>query len=259
MRKRRYKTIAKEFQLSLATTKKYINMSLNDIQNLDNPRDYKKRKTIMDDYINIIYKMLKDGINDSVIYSYIKLKGYNGSSNSLLNYIKCIGQNNFRNKGLFNNLYIKKLVYPENIIVIKRNNLLKYLLTINPKIGKDKIIHENIVIIKEKYPVVTKVEEMFSSFHKTIMGGVPDELDLFINKYGNMEIDDFCEGLKKDITPAKNAISYKVSSGFVEGNNNKFKLIKRIVYGRSNLVNLSKKCFLAFSMKKSDFDLHDLI
>ena len=32
------------------------------------------------------------------------------------------------------------------------------------------------------------------------------------------------------------------SSGFVEGNNNKFKLLKRIVYGTIGLVNLAKKC-----------------
>ncbi|MEE1031858.1 MAG: transposase, partial [Ruminococcus sp.] len=43
------------------------------------------------------------------------------------------------------------------------------------------------------------------------------------------------------MAPVKNAISHPESSGFVEGNNNKFKLIKRIVYGRSGLVNLSKK------------------
>jgi len=33
------------------------------------------------------------------------------------------------------------------------------------------------------------------------------------------------EGIKKDIAPVKNAISFDESSGFVEGNNNKFKLI----------------------------------
>ncbi|MCD8104733.1 MAG: transposase [Lachnospiraceae bacterium] len=66
-------------------------------------------------------------------------------------------------------------------------------------------------------------------------------------------------GLKKDIAPVKNAISLDVSSGFVEGNNNKFKLIKRIVYGRSKIVNLTKKCKLAFLIKTDDFNLMDLI
>ena len=61
-----------------------------------------------------------------------------------------------------------------------------------------------------------------------------------------------------DIVPVKNAISHPESSGFVEGNN-KFKLIKRIVYGRSGLVNLSKKCKLAFMLKDDMFTLSSLI
>ncbi|MFR8540855.1 MAG: transposase [Enterocloster sp.] len=66
-------------------------------------------------------------------------------------------------------------------------------------------------------------------------------------------MESFCNGIKKDITPVKNAISLSVSSGFVEGNNNKFKVLKHIVYGRSGLVNLEKKCKLAFFLKIRSF------
>ncbi|WP_265107692.1 transposase [Blautia obeum] len=59
--------------------------------------------------------------------------------------------------------------------------------------------------------------------------------------------------------PVKNAISFFISSGFVEGNNNKFKVFKRIVYGRSGLVNLEKKCKLAFMSKSEDFSLSELL
>lgn len=234
-------------------------MSEDDIQSLDNPTDYKKRKTIMDDYINIIYKMMRDGISDDIIYFYVRYKGYNGNLNTLWDYIYCIGKNNFSRKDWENPSWKIEWVYPKDIIVIKRNNLLKYLLTINQKVEKDKTIQENIEIIKKKYPVVEIVEEMFHSFHTIIMGEDPSEIDSFIEKYKDSEISGFCEGIKKDIAPVKNAISYEVSSGFVEGNNNKFKLIKRIVYGRSKLVNLSKKCFLAFSIKQANFNLFDLI
>ncbi len=64
-------------------------------------------------------------------------------------------------------------------------------------------------------------------------------------------IQGFIKSIKKDIAPIKAAISFNESSGFVEGNNNKFKLIKRILYGRCNLVNLFKKCFSIFSLKAS--------
>lgn len=85
------------------------------------------------------------------------------------------------------------------------------------------------------------------------MGNEPDKLDEFLCTYEKSEIITFCNGIKRDITPVKNAISYSESSDFVEGNNNKFKLLKRIVYGRSNLINLEKKCKLAFMQKIDNF------
>lgn len=95
-------------------------------------------------------------------------------------------------------------------------------------------------------------------FHSLLMGKDVTKLDEYLEKYEESEIKPFCNGIKKDITPVKNAISFSVSSGFVEGSNNKFKVLKRIVYGRSGLVNLEKKCKLAFWAKSSDFSLSAL-
>ena len=81
----------------------------------------------------------------------------------------------------------------------------------------------------------------------------------YLKEYEKSEIQAFCTGIKKDILPVKNAISFSISSGFVEGNNNKFKVLKRIVYGRSGLVNLEKKCKLAFLPKNQDFSLSALL
>lgn len=114
-------------------------------------------------------------------------------------------------------------------------------------------------MIKEKYPVATYVETVFKEFHGIIMGDAPEQLDTFLEKYGNSEIAAFCNGIERDIVPVKNAISHPESSGFVEGNNNKFKLLKRIVYGRSGLVNLAKKCKLAFMPKDENFNLGSLL
>lgn len=85
------------------------------------------------------------------------------------------------------------------------------------------------------------------------------QIESFINKYDASPIQGFIDGIKKDIAPVKNAISHNASSGFVEGNNNKFKLIKGILYGRANLVNLFKKCYLAFRANRKDFSLKKLI
>lgn len=159
----------------------------------------------------------------------------------------------------FNAKYLMERVNPPNVVVFKRAEILKYLLTCNPKVKRDEKVGMYIDAIKEKYPVAARVETIFKEFHETIMGTKPDKLEGFLEKYKDSEINTFCNGIKKDIAPVKNAISYSVSSGFVEGNNNKFKLLKRIVYGRSGLVNLTKKCKLAFLPKSKDFSLSALI
>ncbi|MEQ7247166.1 hypothetical protein ABQE30_21880, partial [Enterococcus avium] len=73
--------------------------------------------------------------------------------------------------------------------------------------------------IKEKYPIVSETETIFREFHTIIMGNSPDDLDIFIHAYQDSPIDSFCQSIKRDIAPIKNAISHSISSGFVEGNN----------------------------------------
>jgi len=85
------------------------------------------------------------------------------------------------------------------------------------------------------------------------MGKDESLLKTFIDKYEFSLVEPFIAGIKEDITSVTNAISSPVSSGFVEGNNNKFKLIKRILFGRANLDSLFKKCYLAFRFSLYDF------
>jgi transposase len=253
-----YQIIVKEFKVCLSTAKKYVNISPEEIEMLNNVTVYKKRKKDLDDFDNIIYKMLKDNLEYKVIYSYIYYKGYTGKPTTLEHHIYSINKNNFSNNPPKT---IKKvnMVYPEDVTIIKRTGLLKFILTINSKIKKDKLIEENIEILKERYPIIKDIEQVFIDFHSVIMSDEPDLIDQFLEIYENTKINSFCESIKKDIAPVKNAISYEISSGFVEGNNNKFKLIKRIVYGKSKLVNLFRKCYIAFLATKEDFSLFDLI
>ena len=81
---------------------------------------------------------------------------------------------------------------------------------------------------------------------------------IYIELYKD-KINSFCNGIKKDIAPVKNAISNEINSGFVEGNNNKFKLIKRIVYGKQKLVNLFKKSYLCFLSTLDNFSMQEIV
>lgn len=235
-------------------------MPESEIAALDSPTNYKKRNSSMNDWLNVIFKMMEDGHSNETIYFYILgQENFKESRRNLGEYIYLLGKNNFPGRAPFNANYVMEWVIPPEITVINRTDLLKYILTCNPKTKKDGTVGKYIEQIKERYPVVDKVETMFKEFHGVLMGSEPAKLDEYLEKYEGSEIKSFCNGIKKDITPVKNAISLPVSSGFVEGNNNKFKLLKRIVYGRSGLVNLSKKCKLAFLSKSKDFTITSLL
>jgi hypothetical protein len=80
----------------------------------------------------------------------------------------------------------------------------------------------------------------------------------FLKDYGSTKLKLFCDGIEKDITPVRNAISFSASSGFVEGCSSKFKLLKRSSCGRAKLAKLQKKCMLAFASNDPDFSLKEL-
>ena len=235
-------------------------MSESEINSLDFPRNYKKRESPMNEWLNVIFKMMEDRHSGETIYFYIMHQpSFCESKSLLIEYIYVLGKNNFPDRESFVGKYLMERVFPPDVIVIRRTEILKYLLTCNPKVKKDEKVGMYIDKIKEKYPVAARVESIFKEFHGIIMGEEPENLDKFLKKYEDSEIKSFCHGIKKDIAPVKNAISYPISSGFVEGNNNKFKLLKRIVYGRSGLVNLTKKCKLAFLPQGEDFKLSALL
>ena len=220
----------------------------------------------------MVFKMGKDGISPVVIKEYVKYKGFSGTEYSIETLICRILANNF-NKKLNAGTFLQSVEIP-GLITIKRNDLLKYIITKNPKIKKDINIEKNIQIIKEKYPIINNIVDIYNDFYNIFVKKEENLLDDFIQKYESKiiinentgevdEIDDnieniksgiggFIKSIKKDIVPIKASISFPESSGFVEGNNNKFKLIKRILYGRCNLVNLFKKCFSIFSLKSSE-------
>lgn len=248
------------FGISQLTAKKYINMTKEEIDFLDNPNNYKKRESSMNAWLNVIYKMMVDGCSNETIYFYIKhQKEFQDSDRKLAKYIYIIGKNNFPDRHPFHSKTIMEWILPPEVVVINRTDLLKYVLTCNPKTKRDATIEKYMEQLKEKYPVIGKVEAMFKEFHGLIMGTDETKLDEYLEKYAESKIQSFCNGIKKDITPVKNAISLSINSGFVEGNNNKFKVLKRIVYGRSGLVNLEKKCKLAFLSKQHDFSISALL
>lgn len=252
--------VADQFQIAKSTVKRYVHMSDSEIEKMDLPKDYKKHESPVNQWLNVIFKMMRDGHRNETIYFYLRdLPVFTGRKRRLETYIYLIGKNNFPRRPRFHLRYLMESVLPPEVICFSRAEILKYVVTCNPRTKRNQELGKYIDLIKEKYPVVGFVEEAFKEFHAIIMGDDPERLEGFLEKYEDGRLFSFCKGIRRDMTAVKNAIIYAESSGFVEGNNNKFKVIKRTVYGRSGLENLEKKCKLAFMAKKESFNLHSLI
>lgn len=235
------KQFAKQHSVSVSALKKYLSMSEEEVALLLEIKEYKKHRTDMDDYMNIVFKMLSDGQRPELIYSYILHIGYKGSSCSLENHIKFIALNNFSIK-LGKDFHTKE-VYPDDTVVIRRFDVLKYISMKNKDEMKDSDVVRYYDQIREKYPAVELCSEIWTTFYLILMGDDPDKIDDFLEKYEGSAISPFVNGIKKDIAAVKNAISSLVSSGFVEGGNCRYKSTKRLMFGRSGINHLFKKTY----------------
>ena len=246
-----------KYGLGILTIKKYLKMTSEEVEKVKLKRNNKRNKiTEFSKYKNIVYKMLKDKQPYEYIIAYVLKLGYKGPLTTLKGDIYKIANNNGFTGITFSKY--NKYEYSSDEIIITRRDLLKYVLTLDDNKKKNKDIENNLDIIVEKYPITNDIKNIFEDFHKTMFSGQAELLDIFIDSYKDI-VPSFCKGIKKDIAAVKNAISNSINSGFVEGNNNKFKLIKRIVYGKQKLVNLFKRCYLAFTSTMEDLSFLETV
>ena len=169
---KKLKTVAEHFGISPPSVKRYIQMTEKELENMDHPKKYNQRKdATMGNWLNIIFKMMEDGHSNETIFFYIQERpDFTESPQKLSDYIYLIGKNNFPKRALFNPKYLMERVLPPDVVCFERTEILKYLLTCNPKTAKNEQLGKYIDAIKEKYPVAGYVETVFREFHGIIMG-----------------------------------------------------------------------------------------
>ena len=180
------KEFACTHSIAVTTLKKYLEMSEEEVEKVSERHIINRNKnTITGPYLNIIYKMLRDGFRGEFIYSYVCHLGYAGNPNTMSAIIKSIALNNFGIHLPKDFQYYEDL--PPEIIVIPRNDVLKYIIKQDKTTMEETNIAKYITIIQEAYPVISEVEEMYQSFHSILMGNESAKLDDFINKYTDMK------------------------------------------------------------------------
>ena len=106
----------------------------------------------------------------------------------------------------------------------------------------------DIDFIFSKYPQVKEIRRCIQDFRKIYEDKDVTLLEQFIAHYSESPsnpIKSFASGLCSDLTAVKNSVTSQLSNGFVEGNNNKIKAIKRMMYGRAKIDLLRVKVLYA--------------
>lgn len=99
-------------------------------------------------------------------------------------------------------------------------------------------------VFDELYPKLRELRTCILEFREIYKRKSMPLLHLFIDHYkksGMKEISRFAEGLERDLDAVENSVASPLSNGFVEGTNNKLKMVKRTMYGRCNKELLAAK------------------
>jgi len=219
------------------TVKKYIKA---DKKALAEKLHSRLEKLALDKYSNVIYKMLRDGFNISDVSKYIRLSDESLDKKEAVIYIKRISERYF-NRVPVNKKTLRGRI-KKQADKITRSEILKYLTTIHKK--KSKKVRRHWPLLKKEYPVLQALEKPYRYFHNCLNEKSATQIDKYIaeNKDSKIpEIKTFAKGIAKDLTAIKEGIITGITSGPVEGGNNKIKLIKRLGYGRMKFPRLKQK------------------
>lgn len=99
-------------------------------------------------------------------------------------------------------------------------------------------------ILSRRHSVLLVTERCVREFKHLFEKKNMPQLYIFIQKYKECSIKMLCsfaQGLERDIEAVENAVASKKSNAFVEGINNRLKMVKRTMFGRCSQKLLSSK------------------
>ena len=197
----------------------------------------------VDKFHNYIVEALSNGKLRSVLYRELQIKGLSCGRTAAYDY--------FNRVAMMYNIEITPLESCTSEQKALRNSINKYIYVSRKNIFDylwfdeiPNIESEYIDYLHCNYPIVTALKVCIREFRMIFETGYQALLYLFIEKYKHSPIkliSKFAESMQKDQEAIENAVSSPLSNGFVEGTNNKLKLIKRTMYGRCGCKLLSAK------------------
>jgi len=193
-----------------------------------------------EDYREDIINYLRHNISFKDICARITVDGYNGKPTQVKKYChKLIAELGIEHTSKKNSagVYIKKN-QKIDVHYVSSRDIFDY-------IWSDKELDlQDIVYIMEKYPHVFDILQCVRDFRNIYIEKSAVLLRYFVTIYSFSpikQLKSFASGLLRDYDAVKNSVTSELSNGFVEGINNRIKVIKRIMYGRAKLNLLTAK------------------
>ena len=193
-----------------------------------------------------IISLINNKIIRKDVYQCIIKKGYTGGLSQFYEYCKHLAEIEMVESP--GNLRIDELRDEQTRLkyhYVTRNQIFRYIWKGE---GESDIGKGDIEFIKNSFPVIKILIQCLFQFRNIFETKSSNALSEYIATYKNCELEPLkknAESMQKDLIPIINAVVEEYSNGFVEGTNNKLKVIKRVAYGRCKLPLLKSKIVLS--------------
>ena len=191
------------------------------------------RPSVLDEYKPYLHQRWNDGCaNVRQLHAELRERGYRGSYGTIRDYVEP-----FRDLGA---------APPAAPAPPKARDVARWILS-DPK-HLDDAEKSTLAQVRDRCPHLDALAAHVTKFAKILTGLHGDQLDAWI---AAVEADDqpdlhsFARGLRHDHDAVVNGLTLPWSSGVVEGNVNRIKMIKRQMYGRATFPLLRKRVLLA--------------
>jgi len=194
----------------------------------------------LDRYQPEILRFLNQNLRKKEILEKLTALGYTGKMTALKDYCRRLIQNlqiQYTPRKNIIGVTVKPNLMPDEHY-ITRQDLFKHLWS------GEKLSEADIDYLFKKFSLLPELKLCIDHFREIYTGKNLELLDWFIAIYSQSSIKtiaSFANGLLSDIDAVSNSVTSALSNGFVEGNNNKIKVIKRTMYGRAKIELLSAK------------------
>ena len=220
-----HRQIAKILHCSRNTVRKYLDGEYESLCRKD-------FRSGMDNFYDVIIKLLTAGVSRKDVYRNIIYKGYKGGQTAAYDYMNKIIERFDIDISVYKSTSteaIKKKAELQKYDHISRHGVFRFLW-----MDAELSAHHKAYVL-QTYPKIGELIKCIREFREIYRKKNMPLLYLFIEKYKVSELKElarFALGLEKDLAAVENSVASPLSNGFVEGNNNKLKMVKRTMYGR---------------------------